>query len=105
MAMEVEIFTGQHTINVWIAARSQQIVNAAAIAIHTVVSQRVVRDGCQRSQKRQITPQPIECADVRTLQLSRTRCPHPLAWIVAIPNVQICDLRPLDGDDPAYMAG
>ncbi len=99
VAVEVEILAGQHAVDVGIAARAQQIVDAAAELVDAIVLETVRRDGHDRPQVRQGRPQAIEDRDMRSLQLARPGGPQALPRIVQVPDVKVADLRSLDRDD------
>ena len=67
--------------------------------------ERVVRDRRHRAQVGERRPEPIVGRDVGPVKLLRPRCPEALARVVEVPGVEVGHLGPLDGDDPAQLAG
>ena len=67
VAVVVKILAGEHFVHIGIAAGAEQIVQSTAMFVDAIVSQAVVGDGHQRSQKRQVRPEPVMGADVCAL--------------------------------------
>ncbi|MNW12121.1 hypothetical protein D3C71_2097320 [compost metagenome] len=54
MTVMVKVFAGEHLVHVGIAARAQQVVQAAAVFVNPVVGQAIVGDGHQWPEKWQV---------------------------------------------------
>ena len=95
----------EEELRVGIAARADDVVNAAAVGVEAVPVECVVRDRGERPQVRQRAPQPVAGRHMGCVQRARFAGEEALAEVVCIPQVQIADLRSLDADDSKQMAG
>jgi hypothetical protein len=89
MAMVVKVFAGEHAVHIGIATRTEQVMQTPAVLIDAVTGQAVIGDRHQRPQKWQVRPQPVMSADMRALQLTRTRRPQTLAGVIGVPHVEV----------------
>ena len=105
VAVEVEVLAGQQLVHVGVAARAQQVVHAAAVAVDAVAGQRVLGDGGHGAQVGQRRPEAVMGADVGLLQLARARGPHAFARVVQVPHVEVRHLRAFQRDDAEHVAG
>ena len=103
--MKVKVFAGQQFIHIGIAAGAQQIVHPPAVFINAIVRQCVGGNGGDRAHKRQVRPQAIKGGQMGALQLAGARHPHPLAWVMAVPDIQIAHLRAFRRGDAEQMPG
>src|SRR5699024_12135050 len=104
MTVKVKILARQHLVDVRVAAAAEQIVHTAAVLVEAVIGQAVARYGRHGPQKRQRGPQTIERGYMGALQLPRACCPHVLARVMHMPQIEVAHLRPLDRDDAEHMA-
>src|SRR5215470_2387311 len=102
MATDIQLFAGQHLVNVRIAARAQQVVASRAVFIDAIADT-VTRYGRHRAQVRQTRPVPVEHSHMRAVQLLRASRPETFARVVEVPRVEVNDLWPFDGYDPANL--
>src|SRR5262249_50013754 len=102
VATDVQLFASQHLVNVRIAARAQQVVAPRAVIINAITDA-VTRHGGHRAQIWQTRPEPVEHPHMRAVQLLRASRPETFARVVEVPCVEVNDLRPFDGDDPANL--
>ncbi|MNQ91179.1 hypothetical protein D3C85_1065480 [compost metagenome] len=105
MAVVVEVLTGEHLVDVGIAASAQQVVQAAAVFVDAVVGQAVVGDGDHGPQERQVRPEPVIGAHMGALQLAGARGPHALAGIIGVPQVEVPHLGAHRRGHAEHMAG
>jgi hypothetical protein len=102
VATDVQLFARQHLVNVRIAARAQQVMTSRAVLINAIADA-LSRHGGHRAQVRQTRPEPVEHPHMRAVQLLRASRPETFARVVEVPCVEVNDLRPFDGDDPANL--
>ena len=105
MAAMMVLVAAQQKLGVGIAARADDIVDAAAIVVPAVPVERVVGDGRHRPQIGQRAPQPVAGADMGGVQRARLAAEEALRQVVGVPQVQVADLRTLDADDPEELPG
>jgi hypothetical protein len=103
VAAEVEVLAVQELVHIRVAARSEQIVAAAAVLVAAVLNG-VGGDRQHRPEIGQARPEPVERRQVRLVELSGAGGPEALARVREAPHVEIGDLRPLDSDDANELA-
>lgn len=87
--MEVVLRSGQHGVDVRVAARAQQVVHAAAVFVRAVPRE-AVGDDCDKGPNvGEVGPEAVVRGDVCGMQLPSARGPEAFTGVVAVPDVEI----------------
>lgn len=89
VAVEVVLRAREEGVDVGIAPRAEQVVDAAAVPVHAVPVEAVVDDGGEGPHVGQVGPQTVVRADVRGVELLRAAGPEAFSRIMTVPDVQI----------------
>lgn len=89
VAVEVVLRSGQHGVDVRVAARAQQVVHAAAVFVLAVPREAVGDDGDEGSHVREVGPEAVVGSYVRGMHLPGAGRPETFARVVAVPDVEI----------------
>ena len=95
----------QQAIRIGIAARPDDIMNTGTVGIPAIPVQRVFGNGGQRAQVRQSAPEPVASADVGGMECSGLAAEKAFAQIVAMPEVQVANLRTFGADNAKEVPG
>ena len=102
--MEVVRSATQQLIDIRITASPQQVVTPRIVFV-TSVGDGVGDERDHRPQERKVAPEAMTGGDVCSVELPGARRPEALAGIVARPEVEIDDLRAVDGREPHDLSG
>ena len=92
----------------WLTYGSQRVakqVVAAGIVVVAAVANGVGDERDHRPQERKVAPEPMTGRDMRSVELPGAGGPEPFARVVAGPQVEVDDLRAIDGREPHDLAG
>lgn len=89
MAVEVVLRSGQHGVDVRVAARAQQVVHAAAVLVLAVPCEAVGDDGDEGPHVGEVGPEAVVGGDVGGVKLARAGGPEAFTGVVAVPDVEI----------------
>lgn len=89
VAVEVVLRSGQHGVDVRVAARAQQVVHAAAVLVLAIPCEAVGDDGDEGPHVGEVGPEAVVGGDVGGVKLAGAGGPEAFTGVVAVPDVEI----------------
>src|ERR1700723_4453464 len=103
MTAMVIIAAGYQPLRVRVTSRANDVMNARAVGVEAVPSERVVCDGRHRPQIRQRAPKPGAGGHMCCIKRPRLAAEEPFGEITCTPQIEVAHLRPLNADDAKEM--
>src|ERR1700733_757753 len=90
-------------LRVGVAARANDVMNARAVGVEAVPSERIVCNRRHRPQIGQRAPKPGAGGHMRCVKRPRFAAEEPFGEITRTPQIEVAHLRPLNADNAKEM--